>query len=63
MNVNSHDWTWQLTVKNCVTFELVPDAMLFVVTLLALAVKLWHGQLKCVTSASMSLSHELSNSH
>jgi len=43
VNVNSHDWTWQLTVKNRVAYELVPDAMLFVVTLLALAVKLLHG--------------------
>ena len=43
VNVNSHDWTWQLTVKNRVAYELDPDAMLFVVTLLALAVKLSYG--------------------
>ena len=29
VNVNSHDWIWQLTVKNCVAYELVSDAMLF----------------------------------
>jgi len=43
VNVNSRDWAWQLTVKNRVAYDLVLDATLFVVTLLALTVKLSHG--------------------